>query len=122
MLFSFALSSRWPFDSDRKIPEEIMKNIEARYGLDKPLHEQYLVYLSSLLRGDLGVSFRYSGRSVNDLIAESWGVTLAVGTAGLIYALFLGISAGIFAASKPNSWRDYGAMTFSLLGICCRPL
>jgi oligopeptide transport system permease protein len=72
----------------------------------------------SLLQFDLGPSFRYASYTVNDIIAESWATSAALGLAGLFYALCLGVSSGILAASKPNSLRDYIPMTLSVLGIC----
>lgn len=107
-----------PFDSDRKIPAEILKNINAKYHLDEPIHLQYIRYLGQLMQGDLGPSFRYASRSVNEIISETWATSATLGIAGMIYALFLGISSGIVAASKPNSLRDYIPMTISLLGVC----
>lgn len=116
--FLMRLAPGGPFDTDRQIPEEILKNINAKYHLDEPLWQQYLRYMWSLVQGDLGPSFRYASHSVNDIIASTWATTAQLGLAGLIYALFLGISSGIIAASKPNSLRDYIPMTISLLGVC----
>ncbi len=116
--FIMRLAPGGPFDTDRQLPEEVLKNINARYHLDEPLYMQYLRYMKSLLQGDLGPSFRYASHSVNDIISETWAVSASLGVAGLIYALFLGVTAGVLAASKPNSIRDFVPMTISLLGIC----
>jgi oligopeptide transport system permease protein len=116
--FLIRLAPGGPFDTDRQIPEDILKNINARFHLDEPLYMQYFRYLGSLLQGDLGPSFRYASYTVNDIIAETWHVSAALGFCGLIYALCLGISAGVLAASKPNSLRDFVPMTFSLIGVC----
>jgi oligopeptide transport system permease protein len=107
-----------PFDSERQIPAEILKNIEEQYHLNDPLLVQYGRFLGQLARFDLGPSFRYAGRSVNDIIAETFPVSATLGILALIYALLLGVAAGLFAASKPNSVRDYSAMGISMLGIC----
>lgn len=107
-----------PFDSERQIPAEILKNIEEQYHLNEPLLVQYGRFLVQLSRFDLGPSFRYAGRSVNDIIAETFPVSATLGIIALVYALFLGVAAGLFAASKPNSGRDYMAMGVSMLGIC----
>lgn len=107
-----------PFDSEKQIPPEILKNIEEQYHLNDPLPVQYVRFLGQLARFDLGPSFRYTGRSVNDIIAETFPVSATLGILALVYAIFLGVSAGLFAASKPNSLRDYGPMGISMLGIC----
>lgn len=107
-----------PFDSERQIPAEILKNIEEQYHLNDPLLVQYGRFLGQLARFDLGPSFRYAGRSVNDIIAETFPVSATLGILALIYALLFGVAAGLFAASKPNSVRDYSAMGISMLGIC----
>ncbi len=106
-----------PFDSERQISAEIQANINARYHLDEPLGKQYLRYLQMLASGDLGPSFRYADRSVNEIIATTFPVSAMVGLIGLFFALSIGLSTGIFAASKLNSWRDYSAMLLALLGI-----
>ena len=116
--FIMRLAPGGPFDTDKQIPEEILKNIQAKYHLDEPLYMQYLRYMGSLAQGDLGPSFRYASRTVNEVISETWVVSAILGLAGLIYSLFLGVSSGILAASKPNSMRDYIPMGISLLGIC----
>ncbi len=116
--FLIRLAPGGPFDADKQVPEEILKNLRAQYHMDEPLHDQYFRFLSNLLAGDLGPSFRYANRSVNEIIAETFPVSATIGFAGLIFALCLGVGAGVFAASRPNSLRDYLAMIFSMLGIC----
>jgi oligopeptide transport system permease protein len=106
-----------PFDGERQLPPEVLHNINARYHLDEPLWQQYLRYLGMLLQGDLGPSYRYADRSVNEIIASTFPISAAVGGIGLLFALVMGVGAGIFAASKLNSWRDYTAMFLALLGI-----
>lgn len=107
-----------PFDQERQVPEEILKNLNAKYHLDEPMFMQYLRYLWDIAQGDLGPSFVYASRTVNEIIAETFPVSALIGFAGLCYALFIGTAFGIIAASKPNSLRDYIPMTFSMLGIC----
>lgn len=107
-----------PFDTDKQLPPEIIENLEAKYHMNEPLSAQYWRYMGMLLQGDLGPSFRYPTRTVNEIIAETFPVSAAVGFAGLIYALLLGLTAGLIAASKPNTPRDYIPMGFSMLGIC----
>lgn len=116
--FLMRLAPGGPFDSEKTVSEEIMRNIEAKYHLDEPLPMQYLRYLGQVAQGDLGPSFRYTSRTVNEIIAETFPVSAIVGLLGLIYALLIGVLSGIFAASKPNSMRDYLSMAFSMIGIC----
>ena len=68
-----------PFDRDKKLPPEIVANIEAKYHLDRPVLEQYLLYLGQAVQGDLGPSYKYLGRSVSDILAETFPVSLALG-------------------------------------------
>lgn len=116
--FLMRLAPGGPFSSEKQVPEEIMKNLEAKYHMDEPLPMQYLRYLGQVAQGDLGPSFRYTSRTVNEIIIETFPVSAKVGLLGLLYALLLGIFSGVFAASKPNSARDYVSMAFSMLGIC----
>ncbi|MEZ4743077.1 MAG: ABC transporter permease subunit [Bdellovibrionota bacterium] len=116
--FLIRLAPGGPFDTDKQVPEDILKNLQAKYHMDEPLYSQYFRYLGNLAHGDLGPSFRYANRSVNEIIGETFPVSAVVGFAGLVYALFLGVMSGALAASKPNSLRDYIPMTLSMLGIC----
>ena len=116
--FLIRLAPGGPFDSEKQLSEEILRNLEAKYHMDEPLYMQYFRYLGMLAQGDLGPSFRYESRSVNEIIASTFPISAQVGLLGLIYALFLGVGAGLFAASRPNTSRDYWAMLLSMLGIC----
>ena|SRR5687768_715803 len=113
---------RWapggPFSRDRNVTPEVLRNLEAHYGLDKPIFQQYLDYLRSLARGDLGPSFKYPTRSVNELIAGAFPVSLELGCYALAIALFFGMTAGMIAALRPNRWTDYLPMSLAMLGIC----
>lgn len=116
--FMIRLAPGGPFDSEKRVTPEIQKNLEAYYGLDRPLFEQYLDYMGSLVRGDLGPSFRYPNRSVNELIADAFPASLELGCYALAVALTLGISAGLIAALRPNTWTDYVPMSLAMAGIC----
>ena len=107
-----------PFDTDKAIPPEIYKNIQAKYHLDKPLVVQYGYYMADLVRGDLGPSFRYANRTVNEIIIETFFVSAQLGVCGMLFALLIGLTSGMLAASKPNSLRDYIPMSLSLFGVC----
>lgn len=107
-----------PFDSERSVPPDIKRQIEAYYGLDKPLGRQYLDYMGRLLHGDLGPSYKYSTRTVNEMIAQTFPVSLQLGGLALGFALVFGIAAGVVAALRPNSRIDYFASGLSMTGIC----
>jgi oligopeptide transport system permease protein len=107
-----------PFTGEKAIPPEIMKNLEAHYGLDQPLWKQYLTYLGSIARGDLGPSFKYPNRTVNEIIGAKLPVSLELGGLALGVALVLGLTLGVLAAVRRNSWLDYTASSVGLLGIC----
>ena len=107
-----------PFAKERSAPPEILRNLEAQYGLDKPVYVQFFTYLKNALRGDLGPSFRYANWSVNDLIRSGFPVSLELGCWSLMIALLIGIPAGIIASIKPNSISDYIPMSLAMIGIC----
>jgi len=106
-----------PFTAERAVTPEILRNLEAHYGLDRPLWRQYLEYLGSLGRGDLGPSFKYPNRTVNEIIADKLPVSVELGALALAVALVLGISLGTCAAVWRNTWIDYSASTFGMMGI-----
>ena len=116
--FMIRLAPGGPFDTEKKISPEIQKNLEAYYGLDQPLWKQYLDYLKNLLQGDLGPSFTMPNRTVNELIAGAFPVSLELGLYALLVALTLGMTFGLIAALRPNTWSDYLPMTLAMVGIC----
>ena len=107
-----------PFTAEKAVPPEILKNLEAHYGLDQPLWRQYLGYLGKIARGDLGPSFKYSNRSVNEIIADKLPVSLELGGWALLVALSLGLPLGIVAAARHNTWIDYICSAVGMVGIC----
>jgi len=107
-----------PFTAEKAIPPEILKNLETHYGLDQPLWRQYLTYLGSVARGDLGPSFKYPNRTVNEIIGDKLPVSLELGGLALVVALAFGLTLGVLAAVRRNTWLDYLASTTGLLGIC----
>lgn len=106
-----------PFTAEKAVTPEILRNLEAHYGLDKPLWRQYLDYLGSLARGDLGPSFKYPNRTVNEIIADKVPVSAELGGLALGFALVLGVGLGTVAAVRRNTWMDYTASTIGMLGI-----
>ncbi len=106
-----------PFTAEKAVTPEILRNLEAHYGLDKPLWRQYLDYLGSLARGDLGPSFKYPNRTVNEIIADKLPVSAELGLLSLGVALVIGITLGTLAAVRRNTWIDYVASSFGMIGI-----
>lgn len=106
-----------PFASERGLPREVLIDLNAKYGFDRPLYEQLARYVLNLLQGDLGLSTKYPQRSVNELIADGMPATLLLGTCALAWALCLGIGAGIVGAIRQNTRWDYGFMTLAMVGI-----
>jgi oligopeptide transport system permease protein len=107
-----------PFDDEKPLPPEIKAQIEAHYGLNLPLHEQYFDFLGNLLQGDLGPSYKYPGWDVQEIIAQSFPVSLELGLWGLLIAIAVGIPIGTIAAIKHNTKTETGLMGFAMVGIC----
>ena len=107
-----------PFSTDRKLPPEILKNIEAKYHMDQPLIVQYGEYLGGVLHGDLGPSLKYRDKSVLEIIKENYRVSLTIGLSAFVIAVFLGVSLGVFAALRQNGPADYTTMAIAILGVC----
>ncbi len=116
--FMTRLAPGGPFDAEKNIPEEIKEKLESHFGLEKPLHTQYFLYLGNLLQGDLGPSFKYMGWEVSELIAKAFPVSAQLGLFSLLIALALGLPAGVVAALRKNSAYDYCLMITAMLGIC----
>jgi oligopeptide transport system permease protein len=106
-----------PFTAEKAVTPEILRNLEAHYGLDKPLWRQYLDYLGSLAQGDLGPSFKYPNRTVNEIIGDKLPVSAELGLLSLGVALVIGITLGTLAAVRRNTWIDYVASSFGMIGI-----
>jgi oligopeptide transport system permease protein len=94
----------------------VLANLQAKYHLDLPLWQQYLLYFKSLLQGDLGASFRYADWSVNDLVAAALPVSLAIGGGALLISLVVGVALGVVAALRQNSVIDHAVMLIGNLG------
>ncbi|MFZ7171275.1 oligopeptide ABC transporter permease OppB [Avibacterium volantium] len=115
--FMMRLAPGSPFSSEKNYPPEVIANIEAKYHLNEPLMVQYGIYLKDLAHGDFGPSFKYKDYSVNQLVAQSFPVSLTLGFSAFLIALVCGISAGVIAALKQNKWLDYLIMIFAMTGI-----
>lgn len=107
-----------PFDGEKAVIPEVKAALEAQYRLDRPLLWQYLAYLRDLASGDFGPSFKYPGRSVNELIGAGLPVTAELGVYALLLATLIGALAGVIAALKPNTAQDYLPMGLAMIGIC----
>ena len=107
-----------PFDDERVVSPDVLKNLNERYNLNDPVSVQYLKYLASLLKGDLGPSYKFPARSVNELIASGLPITFELAIYALIVALIIGLVAGIIAALRMNTKWDYGPMALAMIGIC----
>jgi oligopeptide transport system permease protein len=106
-----------PFDRERKLPPEVLANIEAKYHLDEPLQAQYLRYVSGVVRGDFGPSYKYVDRPVSEIIAETLPTSASLGALALIFALWLALPAGLIAAYWRNTWIDRWTTLLVTVGI-----
>lgn len=106
-----------PFDSDKALPPEIKANVEAKYKLDLPVWRQYTDYMLGLARLDFGPSYKYIGRSVNEIIGESLPVSVELGLYALAIAIVLGLPLGILSAYRQNSWVDMTSMFLAVSGV-----
>jgi oligopeptide transport system permease protein len=111
------LSPGGPFDSERKIPPAIEKQLLAKYKLDGTLWQQYTGYIGDLLHGDLRLSTKYRNRSVNEILAQTLPVTLTLGSAAFLVATLSGVWLGAYAATRRGRWGDTAAMLAALLAI-----
>ena len=107
-----------PFDDDRAVSPEILQKLNERYNLDSPLYMQFTDYLGDIIQGDFGPSYKYPGRSVNELILSGLPVTFELGFYAILIALVIGIGTGLLAAIRPNTLQDYIPMSMSMAGIC----
>lgn len=115
--FILRLAPGGPFDGERPLPPAVKQNLEAHYNLDKPLIQQYAIYVSDVLQGDLGPSFITEDFSVAEQLALGLPYTLIIGGAAFIVAIFFGIAAGVYGALWRNSLPDYALATLILLGL-----
>jgi oligopeptide transport system permease protein len=107
-----------PFTAEKAVTPEILRNLEAHYGMNKPLYQQYFDYLGSLLHGNLGPSFKYPNRTVNEIIGDKLPVSIELGLLSLSVALVIGLPLGVLAAIRRNTWIDYVCSSLALVGVC----
>ena len=106
-----------PFDQEKKLPPEILLNIEAKYHLDQPVGVQYLFYLKQLLHGDMGPSYKYIGRDVTDIILDTFPVSITLGLLAMLIVIGVGVPVGVWSAYRQNSIVDKFFMFLATLGI-----
>ncbi len=107
-----------PFDTEKPVSPEIKKLIEAHYGMNKPIHEQYIQFILNRLQGDFGPSYKYPGWDVDEIIAQAFPVSLELGLYALMIALIIGIPLGILTALSHKKWIEIPLMSLALIGIC----
>jgi oligopeptide transport system permease protein len=107
-----------PFETTRKLPPEILKNVEAKFHMDEPLPQQYLDYLGGVAHGDFGPSLKYRDKTVLGLIAENFPVSLTLGLSALIISSVVGVALGAIAALRQNKPADYLVMAIAVTGVC----
>ncbi|MFT5875788.1 MAG: oligopeptide transport system permease protein [Clostridium sp.] len=115
--FLMRLMPGGPFSTEKKMNAQTLANLNKKFGLDKPVFEQYTLYLTNLSHGDLGPSMTYEGRTVNDIIAYSLPVSARLGVASMLFAMIVGVYMGIVAALHQGKWQDKLCMFISTIGI-----
>lgn len=116
--FLVRLAPGGPFSSEKAVSPQVQAALEAQYNLDQSMPQQYLSYLADLAHGDFGPSFKFPGRSVNELIFSGLPITAELGFYAMLVAVFIGGLAGVIASLKPNTMQDYAPMGLAMVGIC----
>jgi oligopeptide transport system permease protein len=115
--FMMRIAPGGPFDSQRRLPPEIQHNIEAAYDLDKPVYQQYFIYLGKLAHGDLGPSYKNKDFTVSEMIADGLPVSAKLGLSAIFLAILFGVTLGTVAALRQNKATDYSVMSVAMIGI-----
>ncbi len=106
-----------PWDREKPLPRSVVERLNAEYGLDDPLPVQYLRWAGGILTGDLGPSYRYRDRTVNDIVADGIATTAQLGVMAFLLAVLVGVPLGMIAALRHNGLPDYAATLVSIAGI-----
>lgn len=106
-----------PFTSDRKVSEEVEAALNEKYHLDRPLTEQFADYVGGVVRGDLGPSYKFPGKDVNDFISNGFPVSAKLGLITLVFVLLAALPMGILAAVKNGKWQDMAVMAAATVGV-----
>lgn len=107
-----------PWAREKRLPQATIEALNRAYNLDKPVWEQYLIYIWNASHGDLGPSFKYIGRNVSDILMQGMPITVHLGLMALAVALLIGLPLGVAAAIRQNTMVDYASMFFAIIGIC----
>ena len=116
--FLVKLAPGGPFDADKAVSPQVLKNLNEAYNLNASQWEQYVDYMSGIIRGDFGPSFRFPGRSVSEMIATGLPITFELAFYSILIALLIGVSSGVLAALKRNTYLDFIPMAIAMIGIC----
>lgn len=106
-----------PFAREGKMPEQVYQNLRAQYGLDKPVSEQYVIYLKNIMKGDFGKSMKSQAETVNQMIKRGAPVSAQIGLQAFIISIILGPALGSIAALYQNKLPDYITMIIAIIGI-----
>ena len=106
-----------PWAREKQLPAAVERRLNAQYGLDKPIYEQYLAWAGGFVTGDLGPSYRYQDRSVNEIVADGFWITFQLGIMAFGLSVLVGIPLGIIAALGHNRWPDYLTTSVAIIGI-----
>jgi oligopeptide transport system permease protein len=106
-----------PWDRDKRLPAATQERLNAKYGLDQPIIIQYVTWAGKFVQGDLGPSYRYTDRTVNEIVADGFWTTVQLGIMAFILSVLVGIPLGIFAALGHNRGPDYVSTSVSIIGI-----
>jgi oligopeptide transport system permease protein len=106
-----------PWAREKQLPEAVERRLNAQYGLDKPIYEQYIAWAGGFVTGNLGPSYRYQDRTVNEIVADGFWITFQLGIMAFGLSILVGIPLGILAALGHNRWPDYLTTTVAIIGI-----
>ena len=116
--FLIKLAPGGPFDAEKAVSPQVLKNLNAVYNLDASEWEQYTDYMTGVIQGDFGPSFKYPGRSVTEMIASGLPITFELAMYAILIALVIGVLSGVLAALKRNTMLDFIPMAIAMIGIC----
>lgn len=114
--FLMKLMPGTPYTNQAKMTASQIEIMNKQYGLDKPIWEQYLIYIFGMFHGDFGTSFQYSNQPVAYLISSRLGASMQLGLQAMIFGVFFGVILGAVAAIKHNTWADTGATVIAIIG------
>ena len=106
-----------PWAREKAVPAAMVARLNEKYGLDQPVYQQYATWVGNLLQGNLGPSYKFQDRTVNDIVGGGIGTTVQLGLMAFVLAVLLGIPLGVIAALGHNRWPDYVSTGISVIGI-----